>query len=85
MTLKPINRRFVILADDPAEVVSDGIVVDNVGWRTNLDFVVVRGEGDGYGQGDRVVLDDPMCGRRIMVDGVPLKVVNKDNIIGVVE
>lgn len=83
--VRPVNRRFVILVDDPDYTVENGIVVRTPAYRTNLDYFVVRGEGDGFGVGSRVIIDDPLAGRKIRVDGVHYRVVPVANVIGVVE
>lgn len=86
--LKPINHRFIVLADDPegGEIVENGVVVKVPElWRKNMDYLVLRGETDDFGIGDRVLLDSPNAGRKVKVDGVYCRVVSIKNIIGVIE
>lgn len=82
--LTPLGNE-VILLDDPDYTMENGVVVPASVWRVNMDYWVVRGSGDGFGTGDRVIVDDPMTGRKIKVDGVCYRVVRKDSIIGVVD
>lgn len=86
--LRPI-RRFVLLLDDGEETVQGGVVVNRkYRFGMNLDFTVLRvgtGEKCGFGQGDRVVLRDPDAGRKLKLDGIPMRLVRADDVIGVVE
>lgn len=86
--LRPI-RRFVLLLDDREETVQDGVVVRRgMTFGTNLDYTVLRvgtEEKCGFGQGDRVVLFDPDAGRKLKIDGVPMRLVRVGDVIGVVE
>ena len=61
--LRPLHR-FVLLLDDPAESVENGVVVrlPETGWRTHMDYLVVMvGESEraDFGAGDRVVRRHP--------------------------
>jgi co-chaperonin GroES (HSP10) len=82
--LKPLSDEVIIL-DDPDYTMENGVIVPTSVWRTNLDYWVVKGGTDEFGIGDRVILDDPMAGRKIKLDRVCYRVVRKDSIIGVVE
>lgn len=87
LNLKPI-KRFVLLLDDEEETVVNGIVVKAGVWRTNMDYYVLRvgtEENCDFGQGDRVVLRTPDVGRKLRYGGVPMRLVKKEDIIGVVE
>lgn len=87
MELRPI-RRHVLLLDDPAETTVGGVVVATGARRANMDYVVLRvgtEERAGFGQGDRVVLASPDAGRKLKLDGIPMRLVRTDEVIGVVE
>lgn len=85
MEIRPI-RKHVLLLDDPDETVVDGVVVKTGMWRTNMDYLVIgvgTEEKAGFGQGDRVVLGDPNAGRRLKLDGIPMRLVRMAEVIGV--
>lgn len=83
--IRPIEGYALLLDDQPQEVTSGGVVVITRG-AVNMDYLVVRVEGDvGFGQGDRVVLSDPNIGRKVNVDGANCRLVHIDDIIGVLE
>lgn len=82
--IKPLANEIIIL-DDPDYTVENGVVVPTTIWRSNLDYWVVRGSGDGFGTGDRIILDDPMAGRKIKISGVCYRVVTKDHVIAAVD
>lgn len=87
LNVRPV-RRFVVLLDDPDETVVGGVVVRTGGRSQNLDYYVIRvgsEENASFGQGDRVVLADPWAGRKIKLDGIPLRVVRVQDVIGVIE
>lgn len=68
----------------------NGVVVKRGGmsFGMNLDYTVLRvgtGEKCGFGQGDRVVLCDPDAGRKLRLDGIPMRLVRVRDVIGVVE
>ena len=87
MELRPI-KRHVLLLDDPDETIANGVVVRTSMHRTNMDYMVLRvgaEERCDFGQGDRVVLADPNAGRRLKIDGVPLRLVRVNEVIGVME
>lgn len=87
MELRPI-KKHVLLLDDPDETNANGVVVRTPMHRTNMDYTVLRvgaKERCDFGQGDRVVLADPNAGRRLKIDGVPLRLVRVNEVIGVVE
>lgn len=87
MELRPI-KKHVLLLDDPDETIASGVVVRTSMHRTNMDYTVLRvgaEERCDFGQGDRVVLADPNAGRRLKIDGVPLRLVRVNEVIGVVE
>lgn len=81
--LKPFSNEIIIL-DDPDYTMENGIVVPTSTWRNNLDYWVVKGEGDGYGVGDRIILDDAMAGRKIKIDKICYRVVPKEHVVAVV-
>lgn len=81
--VRPISR-FVILVDDPDMTMENGIIVRTPMRRVNLDFTVVRGSSPDFGVGDRVIIDDSLAGRKVKIDGVCYRIVNKRHIIGVV-
>ena len=74
----------VLLLDDPDYTVENGVIVSTPTWRSNLDYWVVRGSGDGYGVGDRVILDDPVAGRKLKINKICFRVVPKDHVVAVV-
>lgn len=82
--IQPLSHEIIIL-DDPDYTVENGIVVPTPVRRNNLDFWIVRGQGDGYGTGDKIVLDDPLVGRKIKIDNVGYRVVPKDHVVAVVD
>lgn len=88
LNVRPI-KRFVLLLDDDPDETRDGCVVIKTGiWRTNMDYTVVRvgsSERCDFGQGDRVVLRTPDVGRKLRLEGVPMRLVKTEDIIGVVE
>ena len=87
MELRPI-KRHVLLLDDPDETNANGVVVRTSMHRTNMDYVVLRvgaEERCDFGQGDRVVLADPNAGRRLKIDGVPMRLARVNEVIGVIE
>lgn len=87
MELRPI-RRHVLLLDDSDETLAGGVIIRTTMHRTNMDYMVLRVGTDemcDFGQGDRVVLVDPNCGRRLKIDGVPMRLVRVNEVIGVVE
>lgn len=87
MELRPI-RRHVLLLDDPDEILVGGVVMKTAMRRANMDYFVLRvgaEERCGFGQGDRVVLASPDAGRRLKIDGVPMRLVRVSEVIGVVE
>lgn len=84
--LRPI-RRFVLLLDDRPEETVDGVIVKKELGCDHHDFIVAR-VGDleaveDFGPGDRVIVKDPNCGRRVMVDGVLYRLVRVSDIIAV--
>ena len=87
MFVRPI-RRFVLLLDDQPETVEGGIIVRRKFGTYHHDFYVVRvGEKEqvDFGQGDRVLVEDPNAGRRVMLDGVAYRLVRVADIIAVLE
>ena len=87
MELRPI-KRHVLLLDDPDETITNGVVVRTSMHRTNMDYMVLRvgaEEKCNFGQGDRVVLESPDAGRRLKIDGVPMRLVRVNEVIGVME
>lgn len=87
--LRPI-RRHVLLLDDERETVNGGVVVrrGECSFGMNLDYTVLRvgtEEKCGFGQGDRVVLCDPDAGRKLKLDGIPMRLVRVQDVIGAVE
>ena len=87
MELRPI-KRHVLLLDDPDETIANGVVVRTSMRRTNMDYMVLRvgtEEKCDFGQGDRVVLESPDAGRRLKIDGVPMRLVRVNEVIGVME
>ena len=87
MELRPI-KRHVLLLDDPDETIANGVVVRTSMRRTNMDYMVLRvgtEEKCDFGQGDRVVLESPDAGRRLRIDGVPMRLVRVNEVIGVME
>ena len=88
LNIRPIRKHVLLLDDDPFETTEGGIVVKTGIWRTNMDYYVLRvgtEEHADFGQGDRVILRTPDVGRKLKVDGVPMRLVRKEDIIGVVE
>lgn len=86
-TIKPI-RRFVLLLDDQPEVNEGGVVVQKKFGCDHMDFLVVRvgtEEQAGFGQGDRVVVQDPNVGRRVRIDGVVYRLVRVSDVIATIE
>lgn len=81
--IKPLSNELLVL-DDPDFTMENGIVVRTPVWRSNLDYWVVRGGTQDIGKGDRVVLDDPMAGRRVKLDGINYRLVPVKSVIGVV-
>jgi hypothetical protein len=81
--LTPLSNEIIIL-DDPDYTLEHGVVVPTPVWRDNLDYWVVKGSGDGFGVGDRVILDDAMAGRKFKVDGVCYRAVPKEHVVAVV-
>lgn len=77
-------RGEVLLLDDPDYTVENGIVIPTPVRRSNLDYWVVRGCGDGFGTGDRVVLDDPNSGKKLKLDGVCYRLVKCSSVVAVV-
>lgn len=87
LKLRPIKRFVLLLDDDPVETVVGGIVVKTGIWRTNMDYAVLRigtKEHVDFGQGDRVILRTPDVGRKLRLDGVPMRLVKVEDVIGVV-
>ena len=87
MFVRPI-KRFVLLLDDQPETVEGGVVVRRQFGTYHHDFYVVRvGEEEqvDFGQGDRVLVEDPNAGRRVMLDGVVYRLVRVADIIAVLE
>lgn len=82
--IKPAQANRVILFDDPDVTRENGVIVQQGAWRKNLDFIVARGTGDGYAPGSRVIIDDPMAGRKLKLNGTCYRIVHKDSIIAVV-
>lgn len=86
--VRPI-RRFVLLLDDTDETVQDGVIVRRgISFGSNLDYTVLRvgtEEKCGFGQGDRVILCDPDAGRKLKLDGIPMRLVRVQDVIGVIE
>lgn len=85
--VRPI-RGFALLVDDQPEHVEDGVVVrlGSASWRKNLDYTVASvADGERFGSGDRVVLNDANAGRSVFIDGVAYRVVRTSDITGVVE
>lgn len=83
--LRPI-RRFVLLVDEPKEIVKGGIIDISTGTDRLDYFVAAVGTEErdpGFGPGDRVLIDDPNIGRKVTIDGVPYRVVRTTNIIAV--
>lgn len=88
MELRPIRRHVLLLDDDPFETVDGGIVVKTGVWRVNMDYYVLRvgtEENVDFGQGDRVILRTPDVGRKLRIDGTPMRLVRTDDVIGVLE
>lgn len=79
-TLQPLDG-YVYLLDDVGGAVDGGIVELASLRAKHLDYVVVAGADEGYGPGDRVILDSADAGRRIRVDGIPCRVVEKGSIV----
>ena len=87
MFVRPI-RKFVLLLDDQPETVEGGVIVRRKFGTHHHDFYVVRvGEKEqvDFGQGDRVLVEDPNAGRRVMLDGVVYRLVRVEDIIAVLE
>lgn len=88
MEIRPI-KRFVLLLDDPADTVTDGgIIVHRDFGSDSLDYYVLSvgtNERCPFDTGDRVIVSDPNCGRRLKIDGVPMRLVRVNEVIGVVE
>jgi len=85
--VRPI-RRFVLLLDDQPEQTEGGIIVNREYTSSRMDRLVVRvgdKENVDFGQGDRVVLSDPNCGRRVMIDGTVYRLVRVADIIAVMD
>lgn len=83
--IKPAQAGRVILFDDPDVHSEKGVLTQQGPWKKNLDFVVAWGTGDGYAPGSRVIIDDPMAGRKLKLNGTGYRIVRKDNIIAVVD
>ena len=49
-----------------------------------MDYAVVDGGFDGCGVGDIAVLDDPYCGKQIMIDGTVYRLVKNERIVAIV-
>lgn len=81
--INPLSKEVMIL-DDPEYTMENGVVVRTPIWRSNLDYWVVRGGGEGFGIGDRVVLDDPMVGRKVKLDGINYRLVPVESVIGII-
>lgn len=80
-TVQPLEGHAYLL-DDPAVVDENGVVSMQVGLHArHMDYVVASGEGEGWGPGDRVLLDDPDAGRKLRVDGVDLRIVPVERIL----
>lgn len=78
----------VLLVDGSDEKVEGGVIVSRSTSASYMDFVVARVSPDDhfdFGQGDRVLLDDPYAGRRIILDGAPYRLVSADHIMAVLE
>lgn len=87
MELRPI-RRFVLLLDDEQEVKVGDLIVKRDFGTDYLDYYVLSvgtNENCDFGSGDRVVLSDPNCGRKLRVDGVACRLVRVSDIIAVIE
>ena len=84
--LTPV-KGFALLLDDGPETVEAGrIVVRRAIGCGHMDFYVVRADGTcDFGTGDRVIIAHQDLGRRILVDGVHLRLVKNEDIIAVVE
>ncbi len=78
--VRPV-RGYVYLLDDQPETVEGGIVVRRALGAAYLDYVVVAGSGDGFGPGDRVLLDDANAGRRVFIDGVTYRLVEAGRVM----
>ena len=78
--LRPL-KGYVYLLDDQPETTEKGVVVRRTFGAAYLDYTVVAGSGDGFGPGDRVLLDDANAGRRVFIDGVTYRLVKTDRLI----
>ena len=89
------KRRFlmpiagsVLLVDRADTRVEGGVVVVRSASDPYMDFAVAAvNESDGcdFAPGDRVVVDDPFIGKRIMIDGAPYRLVPVERIVAVME
>lgn len=85
--LRPL-KRFVLLYDDQPETVEGGIIVSGRIGTHHHDFSVVAvgtNETVDFGVGDRVVVDDPNAGRRVMIDGIVYRIMPVRHVIAVAE
>lgn len=83
--IRPVRADHVILFDDPETREEGGVYVSEGPWRKNLDYIVARGHGDGFAPGSRVVLDSPLAGRKLKLNGVGYRIVPHSSIIAVLD
>lgn len=82
--IRPAQADQIILFDDPDVIDENGVLVKQGPWKKNLDFVVARGSGDGYSPGSRVIIDDPVAGRKLKLNGVNYRVIARSHVVAVV-
>jgi len=85
--LHPVKGQ-VLLVENSCERVEGGVVVIRDKASPYMDFTVARtspSDDLGFGQGDRVVLDDPYAGRQVILDGAPYRLVPVEHIVAVME
>ena len=78
----------VLLVDRADTRTENGIVVVRGASAPYMDFAVAAvNESDGcdFAPGDRVVVDDPFIGKRIMIDGAPYRLVPVEHVVAVTE
>lgn len=83
-TIKPLDG-FAYLVDDPPAVDENGVVTVAGLHARHMDYVVAYGSGEGWGPGDRVLVDHPDAGRKVRIDGVACRVVPVDRIVATLE
>lgn len=83
--IAPAMRTKVILFDDPDVRNEGGIMVSEGPRRKNLDYVVARSKDPQFLPGARVILDDPIAGRKLKICGVCYRIVEVSHIIALVD